>query len=143
MLYALLAVHLDDEDCSAACVCAQLDFVCTDVGVEVLLSDDLAHGVHEHSRTASSSVGIEHCRDGALSDVQAETRCLGGDCLDGGGAGTGDGDDLARSGAFGRGLLVKVVNHFGRAVSLDALDVVNRNGAGNLRAVKVEADGVC
>ena len=59
LLDALLAAHLDDENCSAACACAQLDFVCTSVCVEALLSDDLAHGVHEHCGCVGSLACVD------------------------------------------------------------------------------------
>ena len=59
LLYALLAAHLDDEDCSAASACAQLDFVCASVYVEVLLGDDLTHGVHEHCGCVGSLACVD------------------------------------------------------------------------------------
>ena len=50
LLDVLLAALLDDEDCRAAEVCAQLDFVCACLRVHALLRDGLTEVVHEHCR---------------------------------------------------------------------------------------------
>ena len=79
-----MAALLDDEDCRAAEVRFQLDCVRTNVSREVLLGDDLAHGVHEHGCTVASLACGEHGANGARLNVYVH---LGGGsyacCADG------------------------------------------------------------
>ena len=142
LLDVLLAALLDDEDCRAAEVCAQLDFVCTSVCVEALLSDDLTHGVHEHCGCVGNLACVECGVNRTRLHVHEHLRgCSGARHADSACAAC-DSDDLARCGTFELRFLIEVIDDFGRTVGLDALDIVDRDRSRNLSAVEVETDGV-
>ena len=143
LLHELLAALADDEQCNAAVVARKFDAVRALACGEVLLRNDLALGVHERclcwSIAARGKDSVHHARLHAHEQL-----ACGHDACSADGVGTGiaEGDDLAGGGSFESGLLVEIINNFGRAVGLDALDVVDGDGAGDLRAVEVQADGV-
>ena len=67
--HVLLAALLYDEKCRAAEVRVQLDRVGANVCREVLLGDNLPHGVHEHCCAATSPVCGERGVHEARLDV--------------------------------------------------------------------------
>ena len=110
--------------------------------VEALLSDDLAHGIHEHCGCASGLACVECGVNRTRLHIDEHLRCCSG-ARHADSSGTAHSDNLARCGTFGRRFLVEVFDDFSCTVSLDALDVVDSDGSRNLRTVEVETDGVC
>ena len=150
MLHALLAALLDDEDGRTAEVCVQLNFVHAGVRGEVLLGDDLAHGVHE---CGSAAAGLA-CGEHGVHDTRLDAYLHLGGCDSSRHANSALGicapvalvvslDEFALGDAFDVGLLgVEVLQCIGGAVGLPEDQVVEVHIAGELCALEHEAETV-